>query len=69
MTEHHARTAANIVMLGAAAGATYIVLRTPRLRRAVWELARTWVRGPLAVWAITEVRRAWEESRPAPGRT
>jgi len=62
MTEQQARTTANVVMIAAAAGAAYYVLRTPPLRRVAWQLARTWVRGPLAVWAVTEVRRAWEQS-------
>ncbi len=65
MTDQQARKVANVVMIAAGAGATYVVLRTPALRRTAWQLARTWVRGPLVVWALTEVRRAWEESRPA----
>ena len=65
MTEQQARTTANVVLGAAAAGAAYLVLRTPRLRRLAWQAARSWVRGPLAVWAATEVRRAWDQS----GRT
>ncbi|HTL45479.1 MAG TPA: hypothetical protein VL262_14145 [Vicinamibacterales bacterium] len=62
MTEHQARTAANVVMAATAAGAAYAVLRTPRLRRLAWQLARSWARGPLAVWAATELRHAWDVS-------
>ena len=62
MTEQQARTAANVVMAAAAAGAAYAVLRAPRLRGLAWQLARSWARGPLAVWAATEVRHAWEHS-------
>jgi hypothetical protein len=35
------------------------------LRRLAWQLARSWARGPLAVWTATELRRAWELSAPA----
>jgi hypothetical protein len=65
MTEQQARTAASVVMAATAAGAAYAVLRTPRLRRLAWQLARSWARGPLAVWTATELRRAWELSSPA----
>jgi hypothetical protein len=62
VTEQQARTTANIVLIGAAAGTAFVVMRDPKLRRLVFQLARTWVRGPLALWAIAEVRRAWLES-------
>ena len=62
MTEQHARTAANVVMGATAAGTAYAVLRSPRLRRLAWQVARSWARGPLAVWAAAELRRAWELS-------
>ena len=62
MTEQQARTAANVVLAATAAGAAYAVLRAPRLRRLGWQLARSWARGPLVVWAATELRRAWELS-------
>ena len=65
MTEQQARTAANVVMAAAAAGTAYAVLRTPRLRRLAWQLARSWARGPLAIWAATELRRSWDLSRRA----
>ena len=62
MTEQQARTAANVVMAAAAAGTAVAVLRTPRVRRLAWQLARSWARGPLAVWAAAELRRAWQLS-------
>jgi hypothetical protein len=62
MTEQHARTAANVIMIAGAAGAAYYILRTPRLRRLVWQLARNWAKGPLVLWGATEIRRAWEAS-------
>jgi len=62
MTDQQARSTANLVMVVAAAGAAYYVLRTPPLRRMAWVLARRWITGPVAVWAAAEVRRAWDES-------
>ena len=62
MTEDQARTTANLVIAAAAVGAAYYVLRTPPLRRAAWQIAKRWAAGPLAVWLVTEVRRAWDES-------
>lgn len=62
MTEAQARTTANVVLAAAAIGAVYYVLKTPPLRRRVWQVARAWAAGPLATWTVTEIRRAWDES-------
>jgi hypothetical protein len=62
MTEQQARTAANVVMAAGAAGALVYILRKPPLRRLAVQLARSWVKGPLVVWAAAEMRRAWLES-------
>jgi apolipoprotein N-acyltransferase len=62
MTQRQAETVANVVLTAAAIGAAYYVLRTPPLRRLAFQMARRWAMGPLAVWAATEVRRAWDES-------
>ena len=62
MTEQHARAAANTVMAAAAVGAAVIILRSPSLRRLAWQLARQYAGGPLAVYAATTVRQAWDES-------
>jgi hypothetical protein len=62
MTEHQARTVANTLMAVAALGAAVLVLRSPRIRRVAWQMARQYARGPLAVWAATSVRDAWDES-------
>jgi hypothetical protein len=67
MTEQQARTAANTVLVAAAVGAAFVVLRSPSLRRVTWQLARAWVTGPLVVWAGQEIRRAWEASAPQAG--
>ena len=46
--------------------ATYTLEDVARLARCsdqtAWRLARIWATGPLAVWAATEVHRAWEQS-------
>jgi len=62
MTESQARTTANVVMAAAALGAAVIVLRSPRLRQLAWQLARRYATGPLAVYAATTVRDAWDEA-------
>ena len=61
MTEQQARTTANLVMAAAAVGAAVIVLRSPSLRRFVWGLARASA-APLAAYALTTARDAWENS-------
>ena len=66
MTEQQARTTANIVMTAAALGAAVIVLRSPKLRRMVWQLARQYATGPLAVWTTGTVREAWDEAGRRP---
>ncbi|PYR76777.1 MAG: hypothetical protein DMF86_11300 [Acidobacteria bacterium] len=62
MTETRARQIANVVLAAAAAGTAFMIVRDPPLRRTAWRLARIWATGPLAVWAATEVHRAWEQS-------
>jgi len=62
VTESQARTAANVVMAAAALGAAVIVLRSPRLRRLAIQLARQYAGGPVAAWAATSVRDAWDQS-------
>ena len=65
MTEDRARQVANVVMAAAALGAAVFILRSPKLRRLAWQLARQYASGPLAGWTATTVRQAWDES----GRT
>jgi hypothetical protein len=43
VTEAQAQTAANVVMAAAALVAAVIVIRTPRLRRLAWQVARQYV--------------------------
>jgi len=62
MTEERARQTANVVMAAAALGAAVFVLRSPRLRRMAWQLARQYAAGPLAAWTASTLRGAWDES-------
>jgi hypothetical protein len=53
-------------MAAAALGAAVIVLRSPKLRRLCWQLARQYATGPLpAVLAMT-VRDAWNDAGRSP---
>jgi hypothetical protein len=49
-------------MATTALGAAVFVLRTPKLRRLAWQLARQYATGPLAVWSAGTVRQAWDDS-------
>lgn len=60
MTEEQAHKAANIIMGVAAAGAAFYILRTPRLRRMAWQLARTAIGTAGPAWLMAEARRAWD---------
>ena len=62
MTEERARQVANVVMAAAARGAAVVVLRSPRLRRLAWQVARQYAAGPMTAWTATTVKNAWDES-------
>jgi len=62
MTRQQAETTANIVLIAAAAAAGYAIVRSPKLRRLAWQLARQYATGPLAVWGAERVREAWQDS-------
>lgn len=49
-------------MAAAALGAAVFVLRSPKLRRMAWQMARQYASGPLAAWAATAVKDAWDAS-------
>ena len=65
MNDEQVRATANVVMLAAAAAAAVYVIRTPPLRRAAWQLLRTWAAGPAALWTVDLVRRSWDASAAA----
>ena len=60
--EDTARTVANVVVGAAALGAAVVILRTPRLRRLAFGLARTVMVSGLPAWLAREVREAWTAS-------
>lgn len=62
MTEQNARRVADAVIVVAALGAAYYVVRTPSLRRLAWRLAVTSATGILPGWLAREVQTAWAES-------
>jgi hypothetical protein len=62
MTENQARVTANVVIAAAAIGAAVYVMRTPKLRRMAWQLARQYATGPLVAWTAGTVRGAWDAS-------
>jgi hypothetical protein len=62
VTPATARLVANGILAAAAVAAGVFILRTPRLRRAAWILARTAVTTTLPAYLVREVRDAWEET-------
>jgi len=68
VTEKQARVAANVVMAAAALGAAVIVIRSPKLRRLAWQMARQYATGPLAVWTAGTVQDAWDASASTSAR-
>jgi hypothetical protein len=70
MTEDQARKSANVLMAAAVLGAAVVVLRSPRLRRIAWQMARQYAMGPVALYAAATVRDAWDASaRPDRNRS
>jgi hypothetical protein len=59
MTEQQAEKAATILIGAAAVGVAFFILKTPRLRRMVWQFARTAVAPTASAWLLTEARRGW----------
>ena len=62
MTRQQAETTANVILTAAAAGAAFVILWNPRLRRLTWQLVRQYATGPLAIWGAELVREAWQDS-------
>jgi hypothetical protein len=63
MKEETARAVANVVIGAVAIGAAVIILRTPRLRRLAFGLARAAITTGIPAWLSQEVRGAWEDSK------
>ena len=68
MTQRQAEKVANLVMSAAAIGAAIYVLRTPALRRVVWNAARSTLIAGMPAWLLAETRNGWAEgaNRPRP---
>ena len=62
MTQSSADKVATVVVGVVAAGAAYYVLRTPRLRRAVWRLGVAALTGTIPAWVSQEIKASWEAS-------
>ena len=62
MTDEHARTAANVVLVTAAVAAAYLVLTRPPLRRLAVRAVQLWLGASVPVFLVTEAREAWDES-------
>lgn len=62
MDERTATRIANGLLLTGAGALTYIVLRDPGRRRAVFRLVRSFARGPLLAFLARELETAWEAS-------
>lgn len=62
MTASTARTAANVLLIAAAATAAYYILKTPSIRRPVLRLTKAALASGLPAYLAAEVGRAWVES-------
>jgi hypothetical protein len=65
MTQQQAERAADILLVAAAAGVAYFVLRDPALRRRAWQVIRS-AAAASGPWLIAETQRAWAESAQTP---
>jgi hypothetical protein len=65
MTQAQAERAANVLLTMAAIGAAVYIIRTPRLRRRVWQLSVTGLTSQLPEWLGREVKHAWRETDPS----
>jgi hypothetical protein len=65
MTDSTARTAANAIALSAGVAAAYVVLTRPRLRRLALRGLEWWLGASLPVYLLSEISRAWADSRTA----
>jgi hypothetical protein len=62
MTEQTAQKVANVALSAAALGATFVIARTPRLRRLAIGLAMTALTSGIPAWLAREARHAWAQS-------
>jgi hypothetical protein len=62
MTNDRAEQVATVLLTAAAAGAVYVIVRTPVLRRLAWRLAVTTLTATIPAWVGREVQHAWRET-------
>jgi hypothetical protein len=62
MTDANARTAANIVLVGAGVAAAYVILTRPPLRRLAYKAVKLWLGASVPVFMMNQARDAWVES-------
>lgn len=62
MTEQTAQKVANVALGAVALGATFLVARTPGLRRMAIGLAMTALTSAIPAWLAREARHAWAQS-------
>jgi hypothetical protein len=66
MTDDTRDAIADLVLLGVAAGAVYLVARHPPLRRVAWRLVKYGIVTAAPTYLWQETARAWAESDPRP---
>jgi hypothetical protein len=62
MTDAHARTAADLVLVSAGIAAAYVVLTKPPLRRLAFRVVEYWLGATIPLFLLTQARQAWAES-------
>lgn len=66
MTQASAEKIANVIVGAAVIGATYYVVKTPRLRRLAWQLTVAAITGTVPAWLAEQIKAGWEASAHAP---
>lgn len=66
MTQASAERLANVIVGAAVIGATYYVVKTPRLRRLAWQLTVAAITGTVPAWLADQIKAGWEASAHAP---
>lgn len=62
MTDENARTAANVVLVGAGVAAAYVILTKPPLRRLAFRALELWLGASVPLFLMNQAREAWVES-------
>ena len=62
MTDANARTAANVVLVGAGVAAAYVILTKRPLRRLAFKAIQIWLGASVPVYMMNQAREAWIES-------